>query len=713
MRFFQIVESLAKGDAVANDAVAINSLLQQWGVCGGIFVTNKNNISKEYRNSIAKTIEAMPPVDGDDVVLFHHAIANDYIYELPKLKCKRILIYHNITPPSFFQGIQAELYEATRKGLEQIRDMRSAFDCCIADSEYNKQDLIAMGYSCPVYVCPVLIPFEDYKKQPNGAIIGKYGDGRKNILFVGRLTPNKKQEDIIRVFSIYKKYYEPSARLFLVGSESIATYTKALKEYVELLGVKDVIITGSVPFEDILAYYAVADVFLCMSEHEGLCVPLVEAMYFNIPILAFNSSAIPYTVNNSGVLLKEKDFTLAAGWINRLAIDGGLREEIIGGQREQLKEFGYQKVAMQLRDLLNHIINDTPAGRSADTKESVTQKLSFTNKKDFALIMPIKASDWKSAEKAIPLIRNNIQPRAIILISSAELCKSLPDDKDILFIEEGSMLQGLNLEQVRETLQDAGGNPKYAGWYLQQFLKLGFSRICPNRYYLVWDADTLPLNPISFFDNETDKPLFNLKREFVAPYFVTMKRLLQLDKVCPESFITEHMLFDAHLCREMLDEIESNSKIKGESFWEKCVYASDFSKQQQSFSEYETFGSYIMTKHKDMYLTRKLRTFRCGTDFLGENPSGVILDWVSQSFDTVSFEHWSTPIKQSLNLISNASLRREFSFSEIVQHVCNDAKVRAYMGERGAEEFYKSLKKKMEFDYCFGEWTVYEKMYEE
>ena len=710
MRIIQIAESLSVGDAVANDVVAIDTLLKQMGVCGGIYITNAGNINKRYLHKIAEPIDKLPEMDEDDLLLFHHAIANDFCYQLPKLSCRKVLIYHNITPPSFFEGLHEGFRDATQRGLDQLMELTQTFDYCIADSEFNKQDLIAMGYQCPIHVCPVLIPLEDYRKTPTQEIIDKYSDGRKNFLFVGRLSPNKKQEDIIHAFAVYKKYYDSDARLFLVGSDGVEAYGKALREYVARLGVEDVIITGSVPFPDILAYYSVADVFVCMSEHEGFCVPLIEAMFFDVPVLAFDSCAIPYTLEESGVLLRKKDFPLAAGWMYRMATDQSLREDILEGQKKRLEDFSYEKVATQTKILLESMIKEITLQTSLEDTGVVQVKgMKSDNSKSFVLIMPIKASDWKSARKSIPLIKKNLKPSKIILISSSELKKDLPKDKDILFIDEGRMIPGMTLSKVKKVLEKAGGNPQCAWWYLQQFLKLGFSRICPDSYYLVWDADTLPLNPISFFDEETGKPYLNLKREYVAPYFNTLKTLLGLEKCCPESFITEHMLFDTKLCQEMLLEFENNSKVLGETFWEKCIFASDFSQWEQSFSEYETFGTYVMSKHPGEYQTRKLRTFRCGTDFLGDTPSADSLDWVAQDFDTISFEHWSTPIAQSLQLIENKNIRENLTFGKVINYICDWAKIQACIGGPEQKEFYHRLCLKMEFDYFFGEQTVYER----
>ena len=198
-------------------------------------------------------------------------------------------------------------------------------------------DLLRAGYKCPIYVFPIVIPFKDYECEPNKEIIKKYSDDRTNILFVGRLSPNKKVEDVIHAFAIYKRFYDPNARLFLVGSDAVEPYKEYLIDYINETKVDDIIFTGSVSFPDLLAYYSVSSAFVCMSEYEGFCLPLLEAMLFNVPIIAYNSSAVPYTLKDSGILINRKDFPLIAGWINRIINDSLLRNDVLNKQRVQLR----------------------------------------------------------------------------------------------------------------------------------------------------------------------------------------------------------------------------------------------------------------------------------------------------------------------------------------------------------------------------------------
>jgi len=336
MRIIQLLSNISYGDAVSNDAIALNNMFQKWGYETGIYAAH---INEGVDDSIAKKEEQLK-VKKDDILMYHFCIGNELNYRVVNYSCRRILIYHNITPPTFFRGINHSWELSCVEGIKGARFLADKMDYCLADSEFNKRDLIKMGYKCPIDVLPVLIPFEDYKKEKEQKVIEQFGDGKTNIIFVGRIAPNKKHEDIIESFAYYKKYFDADARLFLVGSYSgMERYRQSLNKYIEYLEVEDIYFTGHIKFSSILAYYGIADIFLCMSEHEGFCVPLIEAMFFNVPIIAFDSTAIAETLGGSGILVKEKKHLEIAGLIHRIMQNSNLRKNIIYEQQERLKAF--------------------------------------------------------------------------------------------------------------------------------------------------------------------------------------------------------------------------------------------------------------------------------------------------------------------------------------------------------------------------------------
>ena len=355
-RIIQVLPTLSYGDAVGNDALALQKILRSAGYEECIYAENIG--PRVPREKVYQIADWKEPA-REDVILYHLSVGWSYLPLIRKAGCRKIAIYHNVTPPDFFASYNPRLFDLCRDGLAEVKGLKSAFDYCLADSAFNKADLISYGYDCPIDVLPILIPVEDYQKKPDEKTIRntKQTDGHV-IVFVGRVAPNKKQEDIIAAFALYQKYYDPEAKLYLVGAiEPDDLYYARLSAYVDLLKVRNVHFTGHVSFAQILGYYNAADVFVCMSEHEGFCVPVVEAMLFEKPILAYDAGAVGSTLGGGGILLKEKDALLAAGCIDRLATDDFLRESLLQGQKIQIEKFSYEKVKTQFLEYLEQFLN--------------------------------------------------------------------------------------------------------------------------------------------------------------------------------------------------------------------------------------------------------------------------------------------------------------------------------------------------------------------
>lgn len=341
MKTLQIMPTLAYGDAVGNDAIAIYRLLKSRGYETKIYA---ETIDKRISRGIAAGIDSLE-TDESDILIYHMSTGSGLNAGFAKMKGRKIMRYHNITPPCFYDGYHSFVGKLCREGRYALEYLSDKVDYALADSAYNAKELKALQYNCPVDVVPILISFEDYEKQPDARTIEEYSDGKTNVIFTGRIAPNKKQEDVINAFYHYQKYYNPESRLILVGSyDNMEDYYERLKDYVQALGARDVVFTGHISFEKVLGCYRVADLFLCMSEHEGFCVPLVEAMYFEVPIVAYQSSAIGYTLGGSGILLKEKKPLETAGVMDRLMQDRELKKRILSGQKKRLQDFGKERM---------------------------------------------------------------------------------------------------------------------------------------------------------------------------------------------------------------------------------------------------------------------------------------------------------------------------------------------------------------------------------
>ena len=357
MRVVQLIPALAPGDAVSNDTVAIHGILEGEGYETGIFA---DSVDPRLPAGIARPVGELPALNDDDLLIYHAATGAPLNFRLPEFGGKKVVVYHNITPPAFFHGYSEAIEQIQLNAYEGLRFLSDKVDYCIADSEYNKSDLLSLGFSCPIDVCPIIIPFDDYRREPDRELISRYsGDGLTNWLFVGRIAPNKKQEDIIRAFYCYQREINPESRLFLVGSSTgVEIYEERLRLYAQRLHIADrVIFPGHISFREILAYFSLADIFVCMSEHEGFCVPIVEAMLFGIPIAAFASSAVPDTLGQGGLLIPDKDPHLAAAAVGRILSDKTLRSFLLDKQKKQLSRFGYSEVKKQFLFCLHKAMN--------------------------------------------------------------------------------------------------------------------------------------------------------------------------------------------------------------------------------------------------------------------------------------------------------------------------------------------------------------------
>lgn len=347
----QILPSISYGDAISNHVLEIKEILKSWGYDSEIYahhihpkLKNDAKLYTEYKNSSC-----------GNILLFHYSIGSEITDFVRSLPDKKVLIYHNITPHLYFNGINDTLVNLLKDGRSELGSFSDKVVLALGDSEYNREELESLGFE-NTGVLPIIIDFEKYAHKPTKKILDKFNDGHSNILFVGRISPNKKQEDIIKTFYLYKKHIDPKARLFLVGSyEGMEKYHEQLINLIKELDLNDVIITGKVDFKDLLAYYKVADVFISMSEHEGFCVPLLESMYFELPILAYNSTAIPYTLDESGVLFNQKRYEEVAEMCHMLISNRAVRGQIIDTQTKHLKTFEKTVIEKKLMEYIKQV----------------------------------------------------------------------------------------------------------------------------------------------------------------------------------------------------------------------------------------------------------------------------------------------------------------------------------------------------------------------
>ncbi|HWP47488.1 MAG TPA: glycosyltransferase [Candidatus Limnocylindrales bacterium] len=355
----QLLPSVHSGDAVGDSAFEISKALSEIGIENHILGIH---IDDPLRDKVIDFKEFKTYDTPDTVHIYHFAVPSPITYVFQEAQGKKILIYHNITPPHFFEGYYPELVQMTVTGRHEIKLLADCTDLALGDSEFNRRELEAYGFK-KTGVLPLLIDFDKYKVPPDSTILKKFGsktvgtEKTINLLFVGRVSPNKKHEDLIKTFYFYQKYIYPSSRLLLVGKyKGMEKYLQFLQGLVKKLQLSEVHFVGHVSLEELIAFYKVSHVFLCLSEHEGFCVPLLESMVFDLPILAYRSTAVPFTLGSSGVLINEKRYEEIAEMIHLLITDPALREAIIQAQRKRLMFFSRERVKGILLNYLKTVI---------------------------------------------------------------------------------------------------------------------------------------------------------------------------------------------------------------------------------------------------------------------------------------------------------------------------------------------------------------------
>jgi glycosyltransferase involved in cell wall biosynthesis len=341
--------SFTTGDAVSNDALGMYEVLTKQGKEVRIFCEAHGlNAHKVYEVSRIKRFLK----SADDILIYHYSRGwAPGISILEQSECRKVIKYHNVTPAHFFEGYSssdADLCKTGRIELEVVA--RAKCDLYLSASIFNMNELTALGAEGSTsFVVP---PFHHIDRlqavNPDPATLAKYDDGKANILTVGRIAPHKSHFTLLEVFANYYYNYNRDSRLMIVGKggEGLTPYSRLLHRAVHSLGLKDaVIFSGGVSDEELKAYYVLADVFVTVSEHEGFCVPLVEAMSMKLPIAAFASTAIPETLGDAGLTWPERDPFLIAESINLILRDNSVRAGLgLRGLRRYEARFTNQRI---------------------------------------------------------------------------------------------------------------------------------------------------------------------------------------------------------------------------------------------------------------------------------------------------------------------------------------------------------------------------------
>lgn len=348
----QYLPAFHNGDAVSNSALALHRALRRRQVESRLVTLTCDPDMKGQAELFA---EYRP--DEAAVKVLHFAVPSPLTDFFLGLKRRRVMLYHNITPARFFTDYSDFFVRFVSAGREHLRQLAGRVDLAVAMSRYSAAELEQCGYGAP-RVFPLLAELDDLGREPSRPYSELLQNERKNILFVGRVIPNKKLEDLVRVVFYYKKYVSPAIRLIVMGN------TRALPKYyhavADLAGrfyltADDVLFTGHRPLDEFLAVYRRADVFLSMSEHEGFCLPLLESCFFNLPVLAYDAGAVAETLDGCGILFRDKDPARVAGLVERVLQDGELNRRLRAQGAPRLERYRRQADPDILLDWLRRL----------------------------------------------------------------------------------------------------------------------------------------------------------------------------------------------------------------------------------------------------------------------------------------------------------------------------------------------------------------------
>ncbi len=353
----QCVPELTHGDAVTQQVLAVQAVLRELNIPSRVFAAGGD----------ARMAGGWQPYesyagDADNVVLYHYCVGSPLTEWARSLPDRVVIYYHNITPAEFMDDYSPSAARVMRQGREDLAALAPQ-PYAIACSNYSRRELLSLGYA-EVDVLPCFLDVNQLRASAESnagkAVVQRYSDGWATWLTVSRIAPNKRQDDVIRLFAYYRRWINRRARLFLVGSPDYqAGYQQYLRWLVQRLGLTEVHFTGRVPLEEGFGgYYAAASLFVSMSEHEGFGMPLLEAMAFDVPVMAFQAGAVPDTMGDAGVLFAEKQYEVLAELADLLVRPGLLRQKVIARQREHVARFMPEETTRLAKRIIRRLLEE-------------------------------------------------------------------------------------------------------------------------------------------------------------------------------------------------------------------------------------------------------------------------------------------------------------------------------------------------------------------
>jgi L-malate glycosyltransferase len=354
----QWVPAAHRGDAIGDSARRVRDTLRSLGHASEIYALT---IDDDMRDEVRPFSSA--GASSGDVTIFHYALPSPMTQAFAALPRGRVLQYHNITPSHFFAGYEPGVFRITALGRRDLQSLADGTDLALGDSEYNRRDLEQLGFR-RTGVFPIALNLERITGAPPHPVLDRMlNDGLTNFLFVGRIVPNKRVEDIIRLAEVYKRYIDTHYRFIFVGrTDGIPRYhatVRALIKQFDMLPER-FLFPGAVTDWELAAYYRSASVYLSLSEHEGFCVPVLEAMAAGVPVFAYESTAVAETLGGAGVCWSPKDLEFAAELLGQVAFDPAMRAQVSSAQYARLEHFSEARLIERLKHAISAVSGDGP-----------------------------------------------------------------------------------------------------------------------------------------------------------------------------------------------------------------------------------------------------------------------------------------------------------------------------------------------------------------
>jgi glycosyltransferase involved in cell wall biosynthesis len=340
MNVHQFLTSYSYGDAIGNEALEIRDFLRANHIESEIFTLH---FHPRYAGQVRNYLDYDRFSGPENLVIFHFSIGSPVIKKFLRLPDKKIIIYHNITPYQFFLDYHRVLAKECHKGRLELKSLADKVDLALGDSEYNRGELVAAGFR-HTGVLPLVMDFAKFDLPPLPVLRELFADGKHNLLYVGRIIPNKKVEDVIKTFHLYQKYFHADSRLFIVGEyRGFERYFTALQDLVRELRVKNIHFSGHIPLAEVVSYFKLSHLYLHLSEHEGFCAPIPESFHCRIPVVAYDAGAVAETMNHGGMLVREKDLLGIAALCHEIITRPELKAALLAGQDKAVEKYRRQR----------------------------------------------------------------------------------------------------------------------------------------------------------------------------------------------------------------------------------------------------------------------------------------------------------------------------------------------------------------------------------